>query len=888
MLKAVVILEALFLLAAAAWTWRRARPVSAPYRRPLVTALVWILVQAALLAAGYYAFLSRLESAGPDAVSRIAGAAWPLYAIQALRALALLLAAGAWLRVLKSAALEGRRKWFLVAALGLSWFAPIPGSVFLFILLMRLKWVEALHGWGRVAALGGAAAAFLALLLLPVTRVAGGIAQTTIYGLADARSVPLLQGELPPGALAPAALARPFDFVFRFLTDIMRVQAVALILQLLSLPVHLRNVSLKRRFSLAFSLYRVIPGLLGGLVMLAGVYFGLGLYKSRIVNHAFFDTIRDAQTAAGFVLAAQTGGVIDEASAAEVASSCRPWLTAENVSAYFVLRRVEVPATPSVPADSLAEVQLTTLAAWSSPTTPDDLLRANLYGAGAVDTVGGLFQIDDRFYLTAALARKSPGEALVSEVYVPVDSLYLSVLAERVGVDIRMKSLPGVRISSKSLQFGVSGSVEAEFEGPALAEAPRPPAFTVFAPFGADGHGLLRSKHLVARQFMPVLDWQHEAREMSGNTALLTLSTSPTLLLGGIVSAPYVLSSNLFAIGLFLAVLLLFTIAESSAVRTGRSIIEGILEDAKGLAGAATRFGSGDLDYRIPDPGKDELGQLASAFNAMAADLKLRQKELIEKERLEADLTLARRIQERLLPQGPPSVAGLEVAGVSVPSLEVGGDLFHFLPLAGDRLGLAIGDVSGKSIPAALLMSNALAILRAETRLENEPADVLTQMNALIAEQVEPGRFLTFLYGVVDPRARTIRYACAGHNPPLIVRADGATEWLEQGGLALGILPDTTYTPADVALGPGDILVLYSDGLTEASRPMPGVTEAASPDEEEYFGEDRLLEAARARHTGSAKDILDGLVAAVHAFAGDAAQSDDLTVVVVKVRDETV
>ncbi len=301
------------------------------------------------------------------------------------------------------------------------------------------------------------------------------------------------------------------------------------------------------------------------------------------------------------------------------------------------------------------------------------------------------------------------------------------------------------------------------------------------------------------------------------------------------------LSSNIFAIGLFLVVLLLFTIAESSAVRTGRSIIDGILEDAKGLARAATRLGSGDLDYRIPDPGKDELGQLASAFNAMAADLKLRQKELIEKERLEADLTLARQIQERLLPQGSPSVAGLEVAGVSVPSLEVGGDLFYFLPLAGDRLGLAIGDVSGKSIPAALLMSNALAILRAETRLENEPADVLTQMNALIAEQVEPGRFLTFLYGVIDPHARTIRYACAGHNPPLIVRADGGTEWLEQGGLALGILPDTTYTAADIALGPGDILVLYSDGITEASRPMPGVTEAASPDEAEYFGEDRLL-----------------------------------------------
>jgi sigma-B regulation protein RsbU (phosphoserine phosphatase) len=232
-------------------------------------------------------------------------------------------------------------------------------------------------------------------------------------------------------------------------------------------------------------------------------------------------------------------------------------------------------------------------------------------------------------------------------------------------------------------------------------------------------------------------------------------------------------------------------------------------------------------------------------------------------------------------------VAGLDVAGVAIPSLEVGGDLFHFLTLKGDRLGLAIGDVSGKSIPAALLMSSALAILRATTRLESDVADVLTQMNALIAEQVEPGKFLTFFYGVVDPHARTIRYACAGHNPPLIVRRDDAAEWLEQGGPPLGILGDTIYTAAEVALGPGDMLVLYSDGLTEASRPKPGVTEVASPDDEDFFEEDRLLEASRAHHTGSARDILDGLIAAVHAFVGDAPQSDDLTVVVVKVPDET-
>ncbi len=878
MLGAVVFLEAMLLLAAAAWTWWRARPVPPPFGKPLVEALGWVLLQGALLAAGYFTFLARLE--GPDSGPRVGGAAWPLYAIQALRTLALLMAAGAWLRVLKSAQISRRRRWFLGAALALSWFAPLPGSVLLLILLMRMNWVESLHGWRRAAALAGAVVAFLALLIWPVTRLAGGVAQTTLYGFTDARSVPLLQGELPPGALAPAALARPFDFAFRFLTDLLRVQALALVLQLLSLPVHLRGLSLKRRFALAFSLYRVIPGFLTALVMMAGVYFGLGFYKSRIVNHAFLDMVRSGRTAAVLMLSAQPQGAIDGTAAAEAARAQEPWLAAEGASAHVLLRRVALPMEPPMPADSLAEVRLPQFEIWSSPGTPPQLREANLFGAGEADTLGGLFLAGNRLYLAALVARRSGGEALLGEVYVPVDSLFLAGIAARAGADVHIRTLPGVRISPTTIQFG--GGDQAT---PLPAEAAAP-AYAITAPFGEAAEGLMGTKRLMARQFLPLLDWRHETEDGVAGTALLTLSSSPALLARGIVTAPYALSSNLFAIGILLAVLLLFGLAESSAVRTGRSIIDGILEDAKGLAAAAQRFGSGHLDYRIPSPGRDELGRLASAFNAMAADLKLRQEELIEKERLEADLAMARRIQERLLPQEPPSLPRLDVAGISIPSLEVGGDLFHFLTPPDGSLGIAIGDVAGKSMPAALLMSNALAILRAETRLESDTAMVLTQMNALIAEQVEPGRFLTFFYGVVDAPGSRMRYACAGHNPPLLVRAGGACEWLEPGGPALGILPEATYATAEVALGPGDMLVLYSDGLTEASRPRPGAGgSAGAEDAEEFFGEERLLEAACARRHESAQAVLDGLVSAVQDFAGEAPQSDDLTLVVVRVRD---
>ena len=219
---------------------------------------------------------------------------------------------------------------------------------------------------------------------------------------------------------------------------------------------------------------------------------------------------------------------------------------------------------------------------------------------------------------------------------------------------------------------------------------------------------------------------------------------------------------------------MLFGLVELSAVRTGRSIIKGVVDDAKELSEAAKRYGEGDLSHRVKVRGKDELGRLAAMFNTMADNIEQNQEVLLEKERLEADLSLARDIQQRMLPQSPPVVKGLDVGGLSIPSREVGGDLFYFLPVSNGRLGLTIGDVSGKSVPAALLMSNVLAALKAEARFVDEEDQILVHLNRLIIDQVDPERFVTFFYGVVDPQAKRVRYACAGHNPPLLVRESGS------------------------------------------------------------------------------------------------------------------
>jgi sigma-B regulation protein RsbU (phosphoserine phosphatase) len=224
------------------------------------------------------------------------------------------------------------------------------------------------------------------------------------------------------------------------------------------------------------------------------------------------------------------------------------------------------------------------------------------------------------------------------------------------------------------------------------------------------------------------------------------------------------------------------------------------------------------------------------------------------------------------------------VAGLSIPSREVGGDLFYFLPVPNGRLGLTIGDVSGKSVPAALLMSNVLAALKAEARIVEKEDEILDHLNRLIVEQVEPGRFITFFYGVVDPTNRTLRYACAGHNPPLLMRTSGVAEWLEESGMPLGVMSESTYAPVEAGLEPGDVLVLYSDGVTEAARATGEPTEDGEPPgDNEFFDEQRLEAAVREAREKSAAEIIGHIMEAIRTFTDGAEQSDDLTLVVVRV-----
>lgn len=247
--------------------------------------------------------------------------------------------------------------------------------------------------------------------------------------------------------------------------------------------------------------------------------------------------------------------------------------------------------------------------------------------------------------------------------------------------------------------------------------------------------------------------------------------------------------------------------------------------------------------------------------------------ESIEKRRMEEEIGIARRIQLRLLPAGNPVCPGFDIAAFNQPSQEVSGDCYDFIDMAPGQLGIMIGDVSGKGVPAGILMATFRASLRAEVRNNYAISVILSKVNRLICESVEDNVFVTAVYGVLDGPRRRLTYANAGHNPPLWLRAGGRAEWLGEGGLLLGKFPQAEYRETFVDLQPGDRIVFYTDGITEAPSA-----------DGEMFGTERLERLVReCPAEASARRICAQILEAVRAHSGRLHAEDDLTAVVLRV-----
>ena len=246
--------------------------------------------------------------------------------------------------------------------------------------------------------------------------------------------------------------------------------------------------------------------------------------------------------------------------------------------------------------------------------------------------------------------------------------------------------------------------------------------------------------------------------------------------------------------------------------------------------------------------------------------------EIAKREWIAREIDIAREVQQRLFPQKLPAIAGVDCAGACRPAQGVGGDYFDFLALSGGRLGVALGDVAGKGIPAALLMASLQASLRGQ-RLSGpvDLAQLMTNLNFLIHEASPDNRYATFFYGELDPKTHRLDYVNAGHNAPMLLRAGGGIERMHATGPVVGLIEGGRFEQRSVILSPGDVLVAYSDGISEAMN---------ANDEE--WGEDQLAAAARAAVPCAAQELIDKLFVAADSFAAGAMQHDDMTVVVVR------
>jgi sigma-B regulation protein RsbU (phosphoserine phosphatase) len=280
-----------------------------------------------------------------------------------------------------------------------------------------------------------------------------------------------------------------------------------------------------------------------------------------------------------------------------------------------------------------------------------------------------------------------------------------------------------------------------------------------------------------------------------------------------------------------------------------------------------------DSPFVLREFTKDDLSLLTVMANTAAIRIEnARLAEIEEADRsIQRDLSQAAEIQRGVLPARAPRAAGADVAGFNAPCRTVGGDYYDYFVYPDGRTGLALGDVSGKGMPASLMM---MALHARVQVLAEDPSDLaafMTRLNKATCVNCPSNRFITFFFCVLDGAGGELAYANAGHNPPVLMRASGVAEMVEGGGPVLGLLPMAPYREMRVRLDPGDVLALYSDGVTEADNTAG-----------EEFGEQRLIEALRRNRAEPAETILQAVRAALAEFTAKAPQADDITLVIAR------
>ena len=367
-----------------------------------------------------------------------------------------------------------------------------------------------------------------------------------------------------------------------------------------------------------------------------------------------------------------------------------------------------------------------------------------------------------------------------------------------------------------------------------------------------------------------------ETSSATSNVLLVELSTSK--LMQNLFRSENTVGTRI--LGVLETIVVFFLIVEIASMIIGILLTKSITNAVHSLDRGTEFIKRGDFSHRIVVRSDDQLGALAASFNQMTEYVQDLVKERVQKERLERELEIAKEVQERLFPDSAPKMDGLDLAGICLPARTVSGDYYDFLPLGMDELGLALGDICGKGISAALLMTNLQATLRSNvlnlrkhdgTTGDNNVAALVEKLNHQIYSYTAANKFASFFYALYNEPQQTLTYCNAGHNPPLYFE-NGSVRRLAVGGTVVGIFDDSKYDQETICLKSGDLLVAYTDGIVEC------VNEYG-----EEFGENRLIQLVRENRHLSAEGMRDLIVQQVSSWSFADEREDDMTMIIAKI-----
>jgi sigma-B regulation protein RsbU (phosphoserine phosphatase) len=478
------------------------------------------------------------------------------------------------------------------------------------------------------------------------------------------------------------------------------------------------------------------------------------------------------------------------------------------------------------------------------------------------DELAGVFEVDSRLYLRAIACGNTPDGFETVTASAPLSAETLDALSP----DLGPIQLTIMRLASASEHNGLVVEMKDRRFVPA---------------------GKISSQH---RHLHPAANWLDI--RIDGNSIFEAMFVAP----GGqqVFAAPVLVSfsvrpsqinrrlfASLGALGdplvLALSVIgVVFLLLEAAALATGVVLTRTITHTVADLYDATQHVRQGDLAHRVRIQRRDQLGVLGESFNSMTSSIGSLIAEQRQKERLENEISIAREVQVQLFPQNLPEIPGMEVAAVCRAARTVSGDYYDFLSLSPTRAGIALADISGKGISAALLMASLQAALRSQVQQDgsSDTARLVARLNRHLFLNTSDDRYATFFYSTYDAETRRLTYTNAGHLPPLYICGD-RVQRLDQGGTVIGLFDNCVYAEGSLTVEPGSLMVAFSDGLVEPENVYG-----------EDFGMQRLTEEVLRHRSGSPERLAEEVLAAVENWAGAQEQADDMTVVVVHWKDD--